>query len=97
MGDVEISPLSANSIRKVSKKKYARPLTENDFTKLVSIIGEFTCNLSVHELRNFCSNNGLGGRKFNEKLICDTIATAKQFPLKVKEEATFKKRFLRQS
>ena len=28
-----------------------------------------------------------GGRKFNKKFICDTVATAKKFPPKVKEEA----------
>ena len=93
MGNVDISPLSANPIRKVRKKKYAHPMAENEFFKLVSIMGVFACDLSVNEMRNFCSNNGLVGRKFNnKKSICDTIAIAKQFPLKVKEEATFKKR-----
>ena len=94
MDDVKISLLSDNPIRKVSKRKDAKPFTENDYSQLVSISGIIVSDLSVHELRMFCSNNSLGGRKFNKKSICDTIATAKHFPPKVKEEAvsTVKKR-----
>ena len=65
---------------------------DKDFSKLVSIMGVFACNLSVNELRNFCSNNGLGDGKYNKKSICDTMTTTKQFPPNLKEEEKFKRK-----